>query len=580
MDPNAARDADRVAVSLLPDQSEVRLGERALAVARVLLAIAALFVSYILPPPRIAYVEGLLLFYSGFAAILLMALLGPNQLPSRLPWLVQAADVTFVAILALFPIGDTVPFFSFLLFPLFTAASRWGFREVMITTIIIETVIVSDALARPRTIPSAILVRVVAMAASGAAIGYLAEQQRRRRFEDRALAVILGRTRLGGSLSGTINLVLASVRNAFRAQRVLVVFREQSTGRVVLWRADAADADALAAGPSNVPASHQDDYWFDAAGIAWHAWRGVASRSRRFRAVALDTEGRPLGRRRIDVPQGFLADHRCRRLIGATVPLSEDWRCRLFVLDPALGVHREQTARFALELVKSVGPALYDNYLIRSIRSRARSLERARIGREMHDGVTQSLLGLEMEIAVLRRRAKVEAPGLVDDLARVHGIVRDEVVTVRELMEGIRVDDIGAGDVAQHLSGVVDRFTRSTGIAARFVSDGKPAALTPNARRQVARIVHEALVNIRKHSGADRAVVHANVAGSWWKISIEDDGRGFPFAGQLTHDELEAHSQGPRTIRERARIVGALVTVESRPGFGSRVEIAVPLAGS
>ena len=74
--------------------------------------------------------------------------------------------------------------------------------------------------------------------------------------------------------------------------------------------------------------------------------------------------------------------------------------------------------------------------------------------------------------------------------------------------------------------------------------------------------------------------MHANVAGSWWKISIEDDGRGFPFAGQLTHDQLEAQRQGPRTIRERARIVGALVTVESRPGFGSRVEIAVPLAGS
>jgi two-component system nitrate/nitrite sensor histidine kinase NarX len=147
-------------------------------------------------------------------------------------------------------------------------------------------------------------------------------------------------------------------------------------------------------------------------------------------------------------------------------------------------------------------------------------------------------------------------------------------------MEGIRVDDVGSGDLAQHLSGVVDRFSRSTGIAARFVSDGKPAPLTPNARRQVARIVHEALVNIRKHSGADRVVVRADVSGASWKLSIEDDGRGFPFAGRLTHDELEAQRQGPRTIGERARIIGGLVTVESRPGFGARVEIAIPLAGA
>jgi len=580
MDRNATRTADRVAVRLLPDQAEVRLGERALAVARVFLAIAALFVAFILPPPRIIYVEGLLLFYSGFAAILLMALLGPHQLPSRLPSLVQAADVAFVAILALFPIGDTVPFFSFLLFPLFTAASRWGFQQVMITTAIIEAVIVSDALIRPRMLQSALLVRVVAMAAAGAAIGYLAEQQRRRRFEDRALAVVLGRARLGGTLSDTVNLVLASVRNAFRARRALVVFRERSTGRVVLWSAGGgADADALVAHPSQVPATRHADYWFDAEGTAWHAWTGIASRNR-FRAVAIDLEGRSLGRRRIQVPPGFLAEHRCRRLIGATVPLSDEWLCRLFVLDPAMGVHREQTARFALELVKTVGPALYNNYLVRSLRSRARALERARIAREMHDGVTQSLLGLEIEIAVLRRRAKVEAPALDEDLARVHGIVRDEVVTVRELMEGIRVDDVGSGDLAQHLSGVVDRFSRSTGIAARFVSDGKPAPLTPNARRQVARIVHEALVNVRKHSGADRVVVRADVAGTSWKLSIEDDGRGFPFAGRLTHDELEAQRQGPRTIGERARIIGGLVTVESRPGFGARVEIAIPLAGA
>jgi signal transduction histidine kinase len=313
-------------------------------------------------------------------------------------------------------------------------------------------------------------------------------------------------------------------------------------------------------------------------GSAWHAWTNTRMAKGAFHVVALDADGHRLPMATVQVPEYFLAAHPCRRVIGAAVELSSEWFCRLFVLDPAMGVHREQTARFALQLAQTVGPALYNNYLVRSVRTRAQAIERSRIAREMHDGVTQSLLGLEMEIAVLRRRAKTEAPPLSEDLARVHGIVRDEVVTVRELMEGIRVDDVGSGDLAQHLSGVVDRFSRYTGITARFVSNGKPAKLSPHVRRQIARIVHEALVNIRKHSNADRVIVSTQSNGSTWKVTIEDNGRGFPFGGRLTHDELDAQRQGPRTIGERARIIGGLMTVESRPGVGSYIEVTVPIA--
>jgi CheY-like chemotaxis protein len=59
-------------------------------------------------------------------------------------------------------------------------------------------------------------------------------------------------------------------------------------------------------------------------------------------------------------------------------------------------------------------------------------------------------------------------------------------------------------------------------------------------------------------------------------VTIQDDGRGFPFGGRFTHDELEAKRLGPRTIGERARIIGARIVVDSRPGFGSRVELSVP----
>jgi signal transduction histidine kinase len=420
--------------------------------------------------------------------------------------------------------------------------------------------------------------RVIAIAAAGAAIGYLAEQQRRLRFEDRAITVILGRARTTGTLGDTVNLVLASVRNVFKAKQVIVVFVEQPARppRVLLWGANAAEADQLEARPTQLPQHRQGDYLFEAPGAAWHAWRRAAD-ARDFRVVALDALGRRLEPRTLTIPAGFLADHSCRRLIGASLQLSDEWVCRMLVVEPDMRVHREQSARFALNVAQKVAPALYNQYLVNRVRTRAQEIERSRIAREIHDGVTQSLLGLEMEIAVLRRRAKAEAPPLVDDLARVHSIVRDEVVTVRELMEGIRVDDVGAGDLVHHLSDVVDRFGRYTGIAARFVSDGRPAPLAGNVRRQMARIVHEALVNVRKHSGANRVLVRAHVDGDSWRVSVEDDGRGFPFGGTMTLDELEAHRYGPRTIAERAKMIRAELTVDSRPGAGSRVEVAVPL---
>src|SRR5262245_17910197 len=285
------RAASRAAVRLLPDQDEIRLAERALAVTRVLLTIAALFVASILLHEQSDVVNDLLLAYVTFALAVLLSALRSRRVPALVPVAIQMADLAFVAGLAFFPIGDTVPFFSFLLFPLFTAASRWGFREVMATTTVIVGVLIVEAFAAPGIFRPTLLPRVVALAAAGAAIGYLAEQQRRRRFEDRALAVILGHARLGGTLADSVHLVLASVRNAFRARQVLVVFKDLRENRLMMWKADAADADELAARPVQLPAARRPDYLFAEPGAGWHAWVTGRRRAGRFKVVALDDAG-------------------------------------------------------------------------------------------------------------------------------------------------------------------------------------------------------------------------------------------------------------------------------------------------
>jgi signal transduction histidine kinase len=97
--------------------------------------------------------------------------------------------------------------------------------------------------------------------------------------------------------------------------------------------------------------------------------------------------------------------------------------------------------------------------------------------------------------------------------------------------------------------------------------------------RELLRIVQEGLVNVRKHSRARHALVRLGSSASQWSLTMEDDGKGFPFSGRVTQDELEQMGKGPMIIKERVRLIAGTLTVESNPGTGTRLEIKVPKAG-
>jgi two-component system nitrate/nitrite sensor histidine kinase NarX len=98
--------------------------------------------------------------------------------------------------------------------------------------------------------------------------------------------------------------------------------------------------------------------------------------------------------------------------------------------------------------------------------------------------------------------------------------------------------------------------------------------------REVLRIVQEGLVNVRKHSGARHALVRLASNGDKWTLTVEDDGKGFAFAGRYTQDQMEQAGSGPAIIRERVRLIAGELTVESNPGQGTRLEITVPRNGT
>jgi len=124
----------------------------------------------------------------------------------------------------------------------------------------------------------------------------------------------------------------------------------------------------------------------------------------------------------------------------------------------------------------------------------------------------------------------------------------------------------------------VERFRRETGVSAQFVSELERIDLPQKVCRELARIVQESLVNVRKHSGARNVLVRLARRSDNLQLTVEDDGRGFQFSGKLSGAELETMGKGPAVIKERVRLLAGELTIESTPGQGARLEVRIPPA--
>ena len=152
---------------------------------------------------------------------------------------------------------------------------------------------------------------------------------------------------------------------------------------------------------------------------------------------------------------GVLDRHRASSALTAEVNPGPEWHVRLFLLDavqPAiddLSVFRH--------LVHVGAPALHSAYLVRQVRSRVAATERARLARELHDGVLQSLIALELEVEALRR---VAGEGQVWE-TRLHNLrdqLRHRIAEIRDLMLRLRVNEMAGADLSASLPRQRDAF--------------------------------------------------------------------------------------------------------------------------
>jgi signal transduction histidine kinase len=186
------------------------------------------------------------------------------------------------------------------------------------------------------------------------------------------------------------------------------------------------------------------------------------------------------------------------------------------------------------------------------------------------------LHAIAFRLYALRTQVTMNAGERNQELLDIQHLVQGEAVNIRTVIQQLKPLDFDPKRLVDSLSCMIERYKYDTGIAAKFVCDLREVAFAPHICREVARIVQEALVNVTKHSGAKNVLVRLALRERAWILSIDDDGRGFPFSGRFSHCELEESHRGPSIIKERVRAIGGELLIDTRPGRGARLEIRIP----
>ncbi|MFZ0759690.1 MAG: histidine kinase [Candidatus Sulfotelmatobacter sp.] len=577
------------------DPGEIRRIERWLATARVFLAVSALVAIRINPTElgRSPASYGLLGFYMGNSILVLMLLRRRKTSTASFRVMVHAADIVWPAFISVFAKGPRGPFDLFFVFVLTAAAYRWGLWETLSTAaaevalLWVESFLLLHVWAtRVHALaglqinvdefePKRLFMLSVYLLVMGLLLGYLAEQQKHLRAEKAAVTSMLAKVRVEAGLTGTLQQISQQIVGMYGATRLLMASQEIHSERIFLGELRNEDGEL------------GDFVWLDAsprdAKIYLEECPGevcyATSEGDRWSLTALDREGNQVPSPSPDLFAQLKPLQSFQSLIAVSFVFGGEWRGRVFVFDPSWQGDTQEELRFLLDLLRQVGPAVYNVYLLHRLRRRAGAAERARFARELHDGAVQSLIAVEMQVDVLRRQAESTPAVIGGELGRIQGLLREEVLKLRELMQQMKSIDVDARRFLSVVNDTVERFERETGIAARFVTDVAKLEMPDKVCRELLRIVQEGLVNVRKHSKARHALVRLSSSPSQWSLTLEDDGKGFPFPGRLTQDQLEELGKGPMIIKERVRLIAGALTVESNPGLGTRLEIKVPKGG-
>lgn len=196
--------------------------------------------------------------------------------------------------------------------------------------------------------------------------------------------------------------------------------------------------------------------------------------------------------------------------------------------------------------------------------------ERQRMARELHDTLAQGVAGLVLQLEA------VKAQLASNHTARASAIVDQALTRARSTLAESRaaIDDLrrAPADLAESVREKLDRFTQATGLPCHLDMSLPDGGLSLEITVHVLSILSEALVNVTRHARAERVDVRLIVCPNTnvLELEVRDDGKGFD-----VNEEIKAGHYGLLGMRERARLAGGTLTIESTADRGTRVHFMI-----
>ncbi|MBV7393183.1 cache domain-containing protein [Mameliella sediminis] len=200
----------------------------------------------------------------------------------------------------------------------------------------------------------------------------------------------------------------------------------------------------------------------------------------------------------------------------------------------------------------------------------AQEEERGRVARELHDGISQILVGVKYALEIARRRVVAGDPKAEETLAKGADNLGQAINEVRRISRDLRpgvLDDLGLGPAIKALA---EEFRQRTGIETEFNTVVFRNRLDPEAKIALFRIAQEALTNIERHAGATHVDIDLRGHRAGATLRIADNGTGMRETGGATR------GIGLRNMQERMEQLDGTLRVLSSRG-GTVIEAQVPL---
>ena len=553
-----------------PLAAERRHLERQITYARPILLVLAL-VDLLEQPPAGRGPHAVLFVTAYLCVSLVLAVIQNLQWIGevRLPLLFDLAALAAFLLLTL----SVVAFWFLYLFVALAVGIRWRMRSsVILAGVVTFALLVRTALHGPLAWENVLSWIALSTGTFGAGVGvsFLGNRQHRHVAEQEFLTQLAGLLDVDRGMAESLRLILNELVRAFDCDEAILAFRDSELDRIFVWRLRAGDQSRLS--PENLPVTRSDGFLLDHpdASVCWNQLDGAGDGFGWNRK-----DGRPLK----DLPRlpgPMRQELGWKSVLGVTLDVAGQPVGRVMLGSAHRRLLRQDLQWFE-RIVRHLGSPLQNLFVLRHIRARAIEGERSRISREIHDGILQTLLSVDIQLEVLRRKVPSGTEQAINGLSSLQQTVRNETEELRRMVTDMRPLRVQSADLVDLMRGFAERFRNESTLALDLLIDSAELQLPDRICRDLFQIYRESLHNVKKHAHASHVVVKLWQNESQVVLVVDDNGEGFSFAGRFTGDELDRLRLGPISIKERTRSLGGVLTVESTPGHGSRLTVEVPL---